>query len=119
MSSRLAPWRYEGAASSLPDFETDHVSVDYAAIAAAAGIHAVRIELLSPALHSLDVRCRVRWRSEQQHRTVGWRDAVGHDERVVVDALAAGARLGHRRRDRQGADLHLLPLHGPRQRRIV
>jgi pyruvate dehydrogenase (quinone) len=31
-------------ADGLPDFQTDHAPVDYSAIAAAAGIHSVRVE---------------------------------------------------------------------------
>jgi len=36
--------RLEMLVTGVPDFETDHASVDYAALARAAGIHAVRIE---------------------------------------------------------------------------
>jgi pyruvate dehydrogenase (quinone) len=36
--------KLEMRVTGIPDFETDHASVDYAAIAQAAGIHAVRIE---------------------------------------------------------------------------
>jgi len=43
-NSSLGMVKLEMLVSGLPDFETDHASVDYAAIAAAAGIHAVRIE---------------------------------------------------------------------------
>ena len=43
-NSSLGMVKLEMLVSGLPDFETDHASVDYAAIARAAGIHAVRIE---------------------------------------------------------------------------
>jgi pyruvate dehydrogenase (quinone) len=43
-NSSLGMVKLEMLVSGLPDFETDHASVDYAAIAKAAGIHAVRIE---------------------------------------------------------------------------
>src|SRR5436309_8746627 len=36
--------KLEMLVSGLPDFETDHASVNYAAIAKAAGIRAIRIE---------------------------------------------------------------------------
>ena len=43
-NSSLGMVKLEMLVSGLPDFETDHASVNYAAIAKAAGIHAVRIE---------------------------------------------------------------------------
>ncbi|TMK72440.1 MAG: pyruvate dehydrogenase [Actinobacteria bacterium] len=43
-NSSLGMVKLEMLVSGIPDFETDHASVDYAAIARAAGIHAVRIE---------------------------------------------------------------------------
>jgi len=36
--------KLEMLVTGIPDFETDHASVDYAAIAQAAGIHAVRVD---------------------------------------------------------------------------
>jgi pyruvate dehydrogenase (quinone) len=43
-NSALGMVKLEMLVSGFPDFETDHASVDYAAIAKAAGIHAIRIE---------------------------------------------------------------------------
>jgi pyruvate dehydrogenase (quinone) len=43
-NSSLGMVKLEMLVSGLPDFGTDHAKVNYAAIAAAAGIHAVRIE---------------------------------------------------------------------------
>ncbi len=43
-NSALGMVKLEMLVSGLPDFETDHASVNYAAIAQAAGIHAIRIE---------------------------------------------------------------------------
>jgi pyruvate dehydrogenase (quinone) len=43
-NSSLGMVKLEMLVTGIPDFETDHASVDYAAIARAAGIHAVRIE---------------------------------------------------------------------------
>lgn len=43
-NSSLGMVKLEMLVSGLPDFETDHASVNYAAIAQAAGIHAIRIE---------------------------------------------------------------------------
>ncbi len=43
-NSSLGMVKLEMIASGLPDFETDHAGVNYAAIAQAAGIHAIRIE---------------------------------------------------------------------------
>jgi len=43
-NSSLGMVRLEMLVTGVPDFETDHASVDYAALARAAGIHAVRIE---------------------------------------------------------------------------
>ena len=43
-NSSLGMVKLEMLVSGLPDFETDHANVNYAAIAKAAGIHAVRIE---------------------------------------------------------------------------
>jgi pyruvate dehydrogenase (quinone) len=43
-NSSLGMVKLEMLVTGLPDFGTDHASVDYAAIAQAAGIHAVRIE---------------------------------------------------------------------------
>src|SRR5262249_18791837 len=43
-NSSLGMVKLEMLVSGLPDFETDHASVNYAAIAKAAGLHAVRIE---------------------------------------------------------------------------
>jgi pyruvate dehydrogenase (quinone) len=43
-NSSLGMVKLEMLVTGLPDFETDHASVDYAAIARAARIHAIRIE---------------------------------------------------------------------------
>ena len=43
-NSSLGMVKLEMLVSGLPDFETDHASVNYAAIAKAAGLHAIRIE---------------------------------------------------------------------------
>ena len=43
-NSSLGMVKLEMLVSGLPDFETDHASVNYSAIAQAAGIHAIRIE---------------------------------------------------------------------------
>src|SRR5262249_4659859 len=43
-NSSLGMVKLEMLVTGVPDFETDHASVNYAAIARAAGIHAIRIE---------------------------------------------------------------------------
>jgi pyruvate dehydrogenase (quinone) len=43
-NSSLGMVKLEMLVDGIPDFETDHAPVDYAAIATAAGIHAVRVE---------------------------------------------------------------------------
>src|SRR5438132_11273808 len=43
-NSSLGMVKLEMLVTGIPDFETDHASVSYAAIAEAAGIHAVRVE---------------------------------------------------------------------------
>jgi pyruvate dehydrogenase (quinone) len=43
-NSALGMIKLEMLADGLPDFQTDHAPVDYSAIAAAAGIHSVRVE---------------------------------------------------------------------------
>ena len=43
-NSSLGMVKLEMLVDGLPDFETDHEPVDYAAIASAAGLHAVRVE---------------------------------------------------------------------------
>jgi pyruvate dehydrogenase (quinone) len=43
-NSSLGMVKLEMLVDGIPDFETDHAPVDYAAIAAAAGIHALRVE---------------------------------------------------------------------------
>src|SRR5207245_7595538 len=43
-NSSLGMVKLEMLVTGIPDFETDHASVDYAAIAQAAGIHAIRVE---------------------------------------------------------------------------
>src|SRR5262249_56197994 len=60
--------KLEMLVSGLPDFETDHASVDYAAIAKAAGLHAVRIE------HPKDIRA-------------GLDDALSHPGPALVDLV--------------------------------
>jgi pyruvate dehydrogenase (quinone) len=60
--------KLEMLVSGLPDFETDHARVNYAAIAAAAGIHAVRIE------QPKDIRA-------------GLKDALNHPGPALVDLV--------------------------------
>ena len=60
--------KLEMLVSGLPDFETDHASVDFAAIARAADIHAVRIE------HPKDIRA-------------GLEDALQHPGPALVDLV--------------------------------
>jgi len=67
-NSSLGMVKLEMLVSGFPDFETDHASVDYAAIAKAAGIHAVRIE------HPKDVRA-------------GFEDALAHPGPALVDLV--------------------------------
>jgi pyruvate dehydrogenase (quinone) len=67
-NSSLGMVKLEMLVSGLPDFETDHASVDYAAIAAAAGIHAVRIE------QPKDIRA-------------GLKDALAHPGPALVDLV--------------------------------
>jgi pyruvate dehydrogenase (quinone) len=67
-NSSLGMVKLEMLVSGFPDFETDHTSVDYAAIAKAAGIHAVRIE------HPKDVRA-------------GLADALQHPGPALVDLV--------------------------------
>jgi pyruvate dehydrogenase (quinone) len=43
-NSSLGMVKLEMLVGGIPDFETDHAPVDYAAIASAAGIHALRVE---------------------------------------------------------------------------
>ena len=67
-NSSLGMVKLEMLVSGFPDFETDHASVDYAAIARAAGIHAVRIE------HPKDIRA-------------GLDDALAHPGPALVDLV--------------------------------
>jgi pyruvate dehydrogenase (quinone) len=67
-NSSLGMVKLEMLVAGLPDFETDHASVNYAAIAAAAGIHAVRIE------QPKDIRA-------------GLRDALSHPGPALVDLV--------------------------------
>jgi len=67
-NSSLGMVKLEMLVSGFPDFETDHAGVDYAAIAKAAGIHAVRIE------HPRDVRA-------------GLEDALAHPGPALVDLV--------------------------------
>ena len=67
-NSSLGMVKLEMLVSGLPDFGTDHASVNYAAIAKAAGIHAVRIE------HPKDVRA-------------GLEDALSHPGPALVDLV--------------------------------
>jgi pyruvate dehydrogenase (quinone) len=60
--------KLEMLVTGLPDFGTDHASVDYAAIAQAAGIHAVRIE------QPKDIRA-------------GLKDALAHAGPALVDLV--------------------------------
>ena len=67
-NSSLGMVKLEMLVTGIPDFATDHASVDYAAIAKAAGIHAVRIE------HPKDVRA-------------GLVDALAHPGPALVDLV--------------------------------
>jgi len=67
-NSSLGMVKLEMLVSGLPDFETDHASVNYAAIAKAAGIHAVRIE------QPTDIRA-------------GLEDALNHPGPALVDLV--------------------------------
>ncbi len=67
-NSSLGMVKLEMLVTGLPDFETDHAGVDYAAIARAAGLHAVRIEQPS------DVRA-------------GLREAFDHPGPALVDLV--------------------------------
>jgi len=67
-NSSLGMVKLEMLASGLPDFETDHASVNYAAIAQAAGIHAIRIE------QPKDIRA-------------GLEDALNHPGPALVDLV--------------------------------
>jgi pyruvate dehydrogenase (quinone) len=67
-NSTLGMVKLEMLVSGLPDFGTDHAPVDYAAIAKAAGIHAIRIE------HPKDVRA-------------GLMDALNHPGPALVDLV--------------------------------
>ena len=67
-NSSLGMVKLEMLVSGLPDFETDHASVNYAAIAEAAGIHAVRIE------QPTDIRA-------------GLQDALNHPGPALVDLV--------------------------------
>jgi pyruvate dehydrogenase (quinone) len=67
-NSSLGMVKLEMLVTGFPDFETDHASVDYSAIARAAGIQAVRIE------HPRDVRS-------------GLREALRHPGPVLVDLV--------------------------------
>src|SRR5262245_35677740 len=67
-NSSLGMVKLEMLVSGLPDFETDHASVNYAAIAQAAGIHAIRIE------QPKDIRA-------------GLEDALNHPGPALVDLV--------------------------------
>jgi pyruvate dehydrogenase (quinone) len=67
-NSSLGMVKLEMLVTGIPDFETDHASVNYAAIAEAAGIHAVRIE------QPKDIR-------------VGLQDALAHPGPALVDLV--------------------------------
>ena len=67
-NSSLGMVKLEMLATGIPDFETDHARVDYAAIARAAGIHAIRVE------HPMDVRA-------------GLTEALGHRGPALVDLV--------------------------------
>jgi pyruvate dehydrogenase (quinone) len=67
-NSTLGMVKLEMLVSGLPDFGTDHAPVDYAAIAKAAGIHAIRIE------HPKDIRA-------------GLMDALNHPGPALVDLV--------------------------------
>jgi pyruvate dehydrogenase (quinone) len=67
-NSSLGMVKLEMLVTGIPDFQTDHGRVDYAAIARAAGLHAIRVE--KPA----DVRA-------------GLVEALGHDGPVLVDLV--------------------------------
>jgi hypothetical protein len=42
-------------------------------------------------------RQSIRWRAEQKNRIVGRCDPVGHHNRIVIDLIASGVLLRHRR----------------------
>src|SRR5262249_43853822 len=67
-NSSLGMVKLEMLVAGLPDFGTDHESVNYAAIAAAAGIHAVRVE------QPTDIRTAVK-------------EALGHPGPALVDVV--------------------------------
>ena len=67
-NSSLGMVKLEMLVDGIPDFGTDHASVDYAAIARAAGIHAIRIE------QPKDVRA-------------GLREALAHPGPALVDLV--------------------------------
>jgi pyruvate dehydrogenase (quinone) len=67
-NSSLAMVKLEMLVDGIPDYETDHAPVDYAAIAKAAGIHAIRVE--QPA----DVRSALL-------------EALSHPDPVLVDLV--------------------------------
>jgi pyruvate dehydrogenase (quinone) len=67
-NSALGMIKLEMLVDGLPDFQTDHAPVDYAAIARAAGIHSVRVE--APA----DVRSALT-------------EALGHPGPALVDLV--------------------------------
>ena len=67
-NSSLGMVKLEMLVDGIPDFGTDHASVDYAAIARAAGIHAIRIE------QPQDVRA-------------GLREALAHPGPALVDLV--------------------------------
>jgi pyruvate dehydrogenase (quinone) len=67
-NSSLGMVKLEMLVDGLPDYQTDHAAVDYAAIAGAAGIHAVRVE--DPA----DIRA-------------GFVDALSHPGPALLDLV--------------------------------
>ena len=67
-NASLGMVKLEMLVTGIPDFQTDHERVDYAAIARAAGLHAIRVE--KPA----DVRASLV-------------EALGHDGPVLVDLV--------------------------------
>ncbi|MGH3494988.1 MAG: thiamine pyrophosphate-dependent enzyme, partial [Sciscionella sp.] len=73
-NSSLGMIKLEMMVDGLPSWETDHEQVDYAAIARAMGIHAVRVE--DPA--------RLR---------AGIREVLGHDGPALLDVVTDGNAL--------------------------
>jgi pyruvate dehydrogenase (quinone) len=83
-NSSLGMVRLEQMVAGVPFFETDHDQVDFAAIAAAAGFHTVRVE-------------------DPRELRAGYRSVLDHNGPALLDVVTARTRSRCRPHHRQGA----------------